>query len=406
MLLSGALSEPLEITVNTYPPGARMTNQFNEYLGETGVPVVIDWDRSKGPLEVRFELDGHQPITRTVTYRELQQSIYPEKGAVALPADGLAVTIVDTLRYRWPMLLAGCLLLSAGSWWVRRLRRATGASSPHPKFGRYQALEVVGRGGTAEVFRATTDGIDGPETVAVKVLHHPGDTARQRFEREVKVCLSLKHPNLMQIYDWGTHSDDRLYLVCEMLEGETLQERLAAGPLDRTRTAEIVGAIGAALSYLHEQGVAHRDIKPGNVFLCGNGRTKLLDLGIAKTDQLAPITQTGVAIGTPHYMAPEQIQGKAEESSDQYALGAMAFEMLTGRRPFEANDITELYKKHLEQAPPALPAEAASSLTEQILHRMMAKLPKNRYPSMADAVEALTDSLTSDSPLGEDTNIG
>ncbi len=406
ILLKGALAEPLKITVQTFPPGARMTNQFGEYLGETGSPVAIDWDRSKGPLEVQFELDGHESVTRTITYRELDQPIYPERGVVELPADSYAVAAVDILRYRWPVVLAGCLLLVGGAWWGRRTLGASRSSFAHPKFGRYQALDVIGRGGTSEVFLATSEGLAGAESVALKVLHEKSGTARQRFEREVKVCLALQHPNLMQLYDWGTHTDDRLYLVCELLEGETLRDRLSAGPLDAAQTTSVVSAVGSALSYLHSEGVAHRDIKPGNIFLCRNGRTKLLDLGIAKTDEVAPITQTGVAIGTPHYMSPEQIQGKAGESSDQYSLGVLTFEMLTGRRPFEANDITELYKKHLEEQPPGLPPEAGSPLTEQIIHRMMAKLPKNRYPSVAEAVESLTESLSTDSELGEDTHIG
>lgn len=405
--LSSSLAESLEITIHTFPPGAEMTDQFSGYLGKSGSPILVEWERSKGPLEINFQLPGHKPTTRTLTYKELKAGRYPQSGLVDLPPDSSLVAMQDFFRYRWPVAVFGVLVVGALVWWRRSIPVTGQEAKRHPKFGRYQARELIGRGGASEVYLAEHEGIGGEELVAVKVLHDLSEKARLRFEREVKVCMDYKHPNLIQLYDWGVHDDKRHFLVCEYLNGEPLDKRIETeGPLQVSATADIIEATGCALTYLHRQEVIHRDVKPANIFLCRDGRVKLLDLGIAKSTDVVPLTQTGVAVGTPHYMAPEQIRGQAEPASDQYALGVMAYEMLTGERPFDGGDITQLYKKHLEDEPPSLVVESCSPLVEQIIHRMMAKQPKNRFPELSQAVEALVEALRDEAGVGDDTQVG
>src|SRR5262249_15496991 len=211
----------------------------------------------------------------------------------------------------------------------------------------YEVLSPLGAGGMGEVWKARDTRLE--RTVAVKVLpSHLSSSpeARQRFEREAKTISALSHPHICALYDVG-NQDGTEYLVMEYLEGETLADRLARGPLSLEQTLRYGIEIADALDKAHRHGIVHRDLKPSNVMLTKPG-VKLLDFGLAKPiapsapaqltslpTQTTPVTQAGAVLGTFQYMAPEQLEGKdADARSDIFAFGAVIYEMATGRRAF------------------------------------------------------------------------
>lgn len=217
------------------------------------------------------------------------------------------------------------------------------------KLGPYEIVGSLGAGGMGEVYRARDTRLD--RTVAVKILPaHLSESveSRQRFDREARAISSLSHPHICHLYDVG-QQDGTSYLVMEFLEGETLADRLHKGPLPLEQILKIGAEICEGLENAHRNGVVHRDLKPSNIMLTKSG-AKLMDFGLAKapaavgsassSNSLAtmsrPLTVEGTIVGTFHYMAPEQVEGKeADARSDIFSLGAVLYEMVTGRRAFE-----------------------------------------------------------------------
>jgi serine/threonine protein kinase len=268
------------------------------------------------------------------------------------------------------------------------------------RLGPYELLAPAGAGGMGEVYRARDTRLD--RTVAIKVMppHLASDAQlRQRFEREARAVSSLSHPNICALYDVG-HQDGVDYLVMEFLEGQTLAERLAQGPLPAEQALRIGIEISDALDKAHRQGVVHRDLKPGNIMLTKTG-AKLLDFGLAKTAGLSPnapdastsptlakaLTAQGVMVGTFQYMAPEQLEGKeADARSDIFAFGAVLYEMLTGRRAFDGKSQASVIAAILNLDPPAV--RTLQPLTPPTLERVvrlaMAKDPDDRFQTAHD----------------------
>ena len=213
--------------------------------------------------------------------------------------------------------------------------------APGSRLGPYEIVALIGAGGMGEVFRARDTRLD--RSVAIKVL--PAELAqneqfRLRFDREAKTISQLNHPNICTLYDVGDG-----YLVMELLEGESLAERIAKGPLPMRDVIRYGIEVADALSKAHRAGIVHRDLKPGNVMITKSG-AKLLDFGLAKSSvidvsldaatQHKPLTQEGTIVGTFQYMAPEQLEGlQADARTDIFSLGAVLYEMATGRRAFE-----------------------------------------------------------------------
>jgi eukaryotic-like serine/threonine-protein kinase len=267
--------------------------------------------------------------------------------------------------------------------------------------GRYRVLTHLGSGGMASVLLCQDERLG--RLVAVKRLHadSPADVEK-RFLREARVGASLNHPNLVSVYDTATDRDGVL-IVMEYVEGEALSWTLKRGPLRPERVARIVRDLGAALEYVHEQRVVHRDVKPGNVLLRKDGVTKLVDLGIATASDLSRITSSGMVLGTAAYMAPEQLEGgETRPATDVYALAAVAYEALTARRPRPGLTPMELAHQIATAPPPDLREHwpDAPPPAAELLERGMARDPAER-PSAGELGSELARALEQARPREE-----
>jgi len=260
--------------------------------------------------------------------------------------------------------------------------------------GRYRKLGTIGAGGMARVLLAEDERLG--RRVAIKRLHadSPLDAAR-RFEREARTGASLNHPNLVSVYDVDSDGDSVL-IVMEYVEGETLKEALASGPLDTRSALSIAQDVAAALDHAHAHGVVHRDVKPANILIRGDGVAKLADLGIATAAESTRITRSGIVLGTASYMAPEQLEGEElGPAVDVYSLAAVTYEALSGRKAREGSTPAEIAAKAVNEPPPDLreawpdaPAGAALAL-----HQGMALRPAERPASAGELVAELERAL-------------
>ena len=280
------------------------------------------------------------------------------------------------------------------------------ALTPGTRLGPYEIVAAVGAGGMGEVYRARDTRLE--RTVAIKILPESfaGDRERlERFQQEARILSTLNHPNLMAVYDVGVQ-DGMHFLVSEFLEGETLRERLEAGPLPQRRVVEYGLQIAKGLAAAHEKQIVHRDLKPENIFVLRDGRVKILDFGLAKQKAMAATadatmtspnqTSAGTVLGTAGYMSPEQVRGEAVDSrSDIFALGAILYEMIAGQRAFRGDSSVEVMTSILKQEPPDL-SESGTNVSlglQRIVHRCLEKKPEARFQSASDLAFAL-DSLS------------
>ena len=268
------------------------------------------------------------------------------------------------------------------------------------RLGPYTISATLGAGGMGEVYKATDTRLD--RTVAVKVLPEhvaANPDLKQRFEREAKTLAALSHPHICPIHDVGSQNGVE-FLVMEYLEGETLEQRLKRGALPLDQALQIGIQIADALAAAHRAGIVHRDLKPGNIVLARSG-AKLLDFGLAKlrppstvsmsgmtrASTMAPGTASGTILGTVHYMAPEQVEGRdADGRSDIWAFGAALYEIVTGTRPFKGDTPASVIAAILKDTPPPLSARQPLTppLLDQIVTRCLAKDPEERWQSASD----------------------
>lgn len=256
------------------------------------------------------------------------------------------------------------------------------------------------------VYLATQDGLD--RTVAVKVLRKSlrgsGDEFTTRFSNEGRMLAALEHENIVKVYDVGS-TEDAVYMVMELLSGGTLTEKMQTGELTVSNVIEICAKIGLALHAAHSKNIIHRDLKPSNIMFRDEITPVLTDFGIArKTDLDMSLTATGMMIGTPQYMSPEQIQGKAvDRRSDIYSLGLMFYRLLTGEMAFTATDPIALAMQQIQEPPPPLPPELSE--LQPVLDLMLAKSPDDRYSSTLDFCNHLRSiSLTGEQYVSELTS--
>lgn len=271
----------------------------------------------------------------------------------------------------------------------------------HLKFGRYEIKSELGRGGMATVFHAYDPSFE--RDVAIKVLppaflHDP--QLRVRFEREAKMIASLEHPSIVPVYDFGEEAGQP-YIVMRYMAGGSLAERVQQGAMSLEETEHIISRLAQALDAAHGRGIIHRDLKPANVLFDQYSNAFLSDFGIARLQQQESATLTGSAIvGTPAFMSPEQVQGEKtiDGRSDIYALGVMAFQMLSGQAPYQADTAAKVMLMHLlEPVPHVLNAKAdLPPGCDTVIQKAMAKNPDDRYPTageMASDLESATHNL-------------
>lgn len=266
--------------------------------------------------------------------------------------------------------------------------------------GRFRILELVAKGGMGRIYRAEQAPLG--REVALKILHVdgglPDSSFQERFFREASVCARLSHPNTVRIFDYGT--DAGVYFIAmEFLVGRTLNDAIRnEGPLPPERAITIARQIGKSLAQAHGQGVIHRDLKPANVFLARHGAeefVKVLDFGLVKAmDSDSQVTRAGNVLGSPAYMAPEQIQGiQVTPASDVYALGVVMYAMLTRALPFKRENPLAVLNAHLHAPPPAFhrvaPDVVVPSCLEWIVMRCLEKDPTLRFSTMGDVDTAL-----------------
>jgi len=259
---------------------------------------------------------------------------------------------------------------------------------------RYRVIRHLGSGGMASVLLCEDERLG--REVAVKRLHadSPVDV-EQRFNREAKLGASLNHPNLVSVFDTAT-DDEGVLIVMEYVDGEPLSRMLRRGPLRPEEVRRMVIDVGEALDHAHQQGIVHRDVKPANVLIREDGVAKLADLGIATASDGTRITRSGIVLGTAAYMAPEQLEGRTVgPAADIYALAAIAFEALSGRKPREGTTPMEIAHKLATEGPPDLcdAWPSAPPAAAQVLKRAMALDPDERPASAGEFARELAEAL-------------
>jgi eukaryotic-like serine/threonine-protein kinase len=333
--------------------------------------------------------------------------------AQAAGGEVLTTATREEVRLKWlpnPLPVAALPLLSVTTGMMRALGTATstmdtlrmsatqaGSTAPaspqadlvlgHLFANRYHIDSILGRGGMGVVYKATDTQLD--ETVAIKTL--PGDVMTrspedlERFKREIRLARKITHRNVLRTYDYG-EAEGVYFISMEFVRGYTLSELLDEAEQRRMATRAVVGLtrqICRGLHAAHEQGIIHRDIKPQNVLVDAKGEAKLMDFGIARMAEAREgVTQAGLIVGTPHYMSPEQVQGKQLDArSDVYSMGVMIYEMLAGVRPFESSSLTGVLTAHIMEPPKPpidLRPEIGPAINAMVL-RCLAKDPASRY---------------------------
>jgi serine/threonine protein kinase len=262
---------------------------------------------------------------------------------------------------------------------------------------RYELEELIGRGGMSSVFRAHDRLLE--RNVALKILHEQylqDDDYVDRFRREARAAAQLSHPNIVTVIDRG-EQNGRQFIVFEYVEGENLKQLIdRTGPLPVRGALVVALQMARALAFAHEHGLVHRDVKPQNVLLNGDGRAKVTDFGIARSLDVEGVTQSGTVVGTSDYIAPEQAQGEhADVQSDVYSFGCVLYELLTGEVPFPGDNFVAVAMRHINEPPPDVltrrrdvPARVAATV-----ERAMAKDPRDRFASMDELVAELEASV-------------
>jgi tRNA A-37 threonylcarbamoyl transferase component Bud32 len=416
-------SELMEIRFHTDPPFANvyLINDRLQYLGKSDQkdPIPLDRKQFSGSFNVQFNLPGYFsrpeqvpkystrcPTSGSVKLTPRIPVVYPLyymiKNNIAISIVLAAAAIAFLFFVVIPRRRKVKAALDRAAKW-EAIRTKMGDEDPFIglKLGDYRLIEKLGAGGMGAVYKAVPDEtLSVKESVAIKFMK-PEVTEDEefvrRFTREVQVTSKLDHPSILRIITWG-EEDKRMYMVMELIKGSTLKGKIVKGGMSYGSFKKYYFPVLDALEYAHAKDIIHRDIKPDNIMLTEGGRIKVMDFGLAKGNQYSTITVSGSAIGTPAYMAPEQITGKPQDSrSDQYSLGVLAWEMLAGRRPFDDESTINIVLKHLSEAPPSL-KEARPDLPDEmnrIILKMLEKEPGQRYKTLGEVKAAMEQALAS-----------
>ncbi len=407
--------------VKTLPPGAVVKIGTKE-VGVTNSVIEFDRPPVDPRVSVSLLLDGHEPKTLTADTTSVETLKATFGNVIELEASSSVVALQDFLRYRYHWPLAGLFLIGAVGFVVRSRMKGLAqkvvtaeerakvlstyetdsskiASMFSERIGDYVLVDLLGQGGMAAVYRALPwDTMDPADAVAVKIITKDlaaNPEYSSRFQREADICRTLSHPNIVRLIDWGT-KDERFYLVLEYVTGGTLANLVEKGELSKAQRRDLLLALCNGLVHAHSKGVTHRDLKPENLMVTPQGALKIMDFGLARSENVDKLTKTGTVMGTPTYMAPEQIDGTGLDSrTDQYALGIIAYEVLTGKVPFEGTDIMQIIFQQLSAQPvppsthdPELPDEIDS-----VILKMMAKKPDDRFATTEETMFHLSQAL-------------
>jgi tRNA A-37 threonylcarbamoyl transferase component Bud32 len=402
--LSPVASTLVYFFLDSAPSGAKIyltdSSKNSSYLGLSGTELTLDKSRlTSGPLNFRLEREGYDPAEVVVLGGEVQQG-------ARLPARG-AIRMFQTWS-GWLQQWGACLAAGAiaVAWALsRRRRRVPGPDVVAGPPSHEEALAELGytlhgelgRGGMAVVYRAEQVGAS--ESCALKLLHRDvglDEAALQRMRREIKILRGLQHRNIVKIYDFG-EVNGQYYLVMEMVQGETLKARMQRERVPLAEALRYAQELLAGVAYAHSKDIVHRDLKPDNVMLRSDGGLRILDFGISRSLKANTFeTMDDAVLGTPAYMAPERFSGVTNAASDQYALGLIFYELLTGVEPMGGEvDIATTITRQLFHTPPP-PSEhnpQLSPLLDRVVMRMLEKEPQNRFGSVGAAADALAQAV-------------
>lgn len=413
--------ESCTLVVHTFPPGAQV------YLETSTGPTLLGLSGSR--LEVRppalrdragrvqqfvsgtltLKLVNHQALQHSVPADQWSSGRIPAEGSLHLVPDHLGIAVLDRLRAYPPVAVVALVGVAAGGFHALRLRRRLKQQSQllqklqQPQsgdplvgclLGDYRVQGRLGQGGMGTVYRVTHP--DGG-TYAAKVLYSDQGSEQQvaRFRREARLIGGMQHSNLVRCLDFGER-EGLMYYVMDLVEGHTFAAEVHPQGRPWNEVWKLLRPVVLALQYAHSQGIVHRDLKPGNLMVDRLGLVKVLDFGLARESQQTAITRTGESMGTPTYVAPEQLTGRSdsvEPRTDQYSLGIILYEMLVGQPPFTADDPIELLSRHLLHQPPRLRLARPDLplALDLALVRMLAKEPKDRFADMAEVLAVLDD---------------
>src|SRR4051812_22166074 len=260
--------------------------------------------------------------------------------------------------------------------------------------GPYELRDRIGTGGMAAVYRGVHRALGQPRAIKILLPAHTADpTLVERFKSEAKLAAGLQHPNIVSIYDVG-EDGGLLYFVMDLVPGEPLGRLLDnQQPLPLDRAVNLLRQLASALDYAHARGVIHRDVKTSNVLIGPDDHLTLFDFGIARGANVGRLTRPGLMVGTPYYLAPEVITGaEGDRRADLYALGVLAYELLTGRLPFVGADTMAVLYAQVNTPPPSLRRSnpEITETIERVVFRQLAKRPDDRYPTAHNFVSALS----------------
>ncbi len=417
------------IIVLAQPPGASAYLD-DEPLGVTDLRTgrLVKSGVTPGPHQVRLSLAGHQDFTQDVAVGAglavtVRGDLSPNEMAKnhwrlpLLAGAGIATVVVVAMllaRGRQGLARGGTVVLSPKAPGAAPTVATALTEGPSPlgaldemetraipnsrrgeRFGEYQLLEALGKGGMATVFKAERRG----ELCALKrplpaLLDDP--EFLERFLREAEIGRTLHHPNIIRIFERGEVAGVP-YFTMELVRGETLQARVKRdGPLGPRGSARLVAQVAEALDYAHLKGVVHRDLKPSNIMVLEDGTAKVMDYGIARARRFEGLTLTGAFLGTPDYVAPETAEGKgADARSDLYSLGIVFYELLTGKKPFVGDTPFATLRKHCTEppTPPSVVSPETPRELEAIILKLLRKEPAERYPGAEELLIELRDYL-------------
>lgn len=390
-------SKSVLVNIDSTPSGATVYDEHYVpssgagYVGRTPLSVAVDGSYSH---DFYFVLSGYATVKERVALGQTAMSVALQ------PANPATWISHNASNHPYVAALLGVSLCGAFATPVLILlkRRPQAAAAPRiadtstTQVDDYAIEAALGEGAFSRVYRVRHK--QHGDTYAMKVLKADflDREAIQRFFREMEIGRDLRHPALVPVYAFGDW-DGVPYIVMEFAEGVTLERRLEDGPLPLCQALQVGEQLSDVLQYAHEKGIVHRDLKPANVMLAKEGDARLLDFGVARCFDMQKLTVTGAVMGTPAYMSPDHSRSRVDARSDVYSLGVMLFEMVSGRRPYDADDALAMMMAHISRPVPNVVSFVPDvpPALDELLQKMMAKKPARRPQTMRDVGAALSE---------------